>query len=365
MPRPPRIDLAGSYHVINREVNREDILLHDENKIEFLNILEKSREIYHLTVHSFCVLDNHYHLLLETSRNNLSLAIRYLNSQYAIYFNKKMQRSGPLWQGRFKSRYIQDENYLWLLVRYIELNPVRAGLVDVAGEFRFSSLWAVLHGDRSQLLADSLLHKRDVAEWLKPLSESEIAALGGYEKMRQEKREDKVISLIPAPLDVHFEGVETKYFRNEAIWKAFRDGHGQGAIARYLGLSPVAVSRIISREQARRTLFKKIHDKGLFWCYSGHLKYDGSRAMADLMIETVLKYGDIQELRDLRSIFGVTVVKRVWEERVKADLRFKRLNYFLARVFFKIDVEADDFTGGKNVRAEKLRLLVGQDQIGS
>ena len=87
--------------------------------------------------------------------------------------------------------------------------------------------------------------------------------------------------------------------------------------------------------------------------------------MADLMIETVLKYGDIQELRDLRSIFGVTVVKRVWEERVKADLRFKRLNYFLARVFFKIDVEADDFTGGKNVRAEKLRLLVGQDQIGS
>lgn len=77
MPRRPRIDIPGFHHVINRGVNREGIFLCNNDKREFLQILDVAREIYNLTIHSFCILDNHYHLLIETHRNNLSLAVCY------------------------------------------------------------------------------------------------------------------------------------------------------------------------------------------------------------------------------------------------------------------------------------------------
>ncbi len=85
MPRKPRISLPGYYHVINRGVSREKVFLCEENKHQFFAFLKICREIYHFKIHAFCVLDNHYHLLIETSQNNISLAMRYLNSQYAIY----------------------------------------------------------------------------------------------------------------------------------------------------------------------------------------------------------------------------------------------------------------------------------------
>ena len=137
------IDFPGYHHVINRGVNRENIFLCAEDKQEFLRILDLAHAIYHLTIHSFCILDNHYHLLVETHLHNLSLFVRYLNSQYAIYFNKKMNRVGPLWQGRFKSWYVQNDEYLYLLFRYIEMNPVKVGLSAKIGEYPFSSSYLI------------------------------------------------------------------------------------------------------------------------------------------------------------------------------------------------------------------------------
>jgi len=134
MPRKPRITIPGCYHILNRGVNRESVLPTTEDKEKFLELLDLSRGIYRFTVHAFCLLDNHYHLLIETSRDNLSLAIRYINSRYAEYYNAKTNRIGPLWQGRYKSWFVHDEQYFWLLLRYIEMNPVKAGLVDHIGE---------------------------------------------------------------------------------------------------------------------------------------------------------------------------------------------------------------------------------------
>src|SRR6056297_1307077 len=109
MPRKPRITIPGRYHVLNRGVNRENIFLTVEDKDKFIELIDLSREIYQFTIHSFCVLDNHYHLLIETSKDNLSLAIRYINSRYAEYFNTRTRRIGPLWQGRYKSWFIHED----------------------------------------------------------------------------------------------------------------------------------------------------------------------------------------------------------------------------------------------------------------
>ena len=103
MPRRVRIELAGFHHVYNRAVERKYILQHPIDKDKFLEILNEVCEKYKLKIHSYCIMDNHYHLLLENSLENLSLAMRQLNSKYATYYNKKYNRVGHFWQGRYKS----------------------------------------------------------------------------------------------------------------------------------------------------------------------------------------------------------------------------------------------------------------------
>ena len=117
MPRRVRIELAGFHHVYNRAVERKYILQHPIDKDKFLEILNEVCEKYKLKIHSYCIMDNHYHLLLENSLENLSLAMRQLNSKYATYYNKKYNRVGHLWQDRFKSWYVLNENYLYILYK--------------------------------------------------------------------------------------------------------------------------------------------------------------------------------------------------------------------------------------------------------
>ncbi|MDA3901863.1 MAG: transposase [Desulfuromusa sp.] len=356
MPRKPRIDISGFHHVINRGVNRENIFLCDEDKNNFIQILEAARELYNLTVHSFCILDNHYHLLIETHRNNLSLAVRYINSLYSTYFNKKMQRIGPLWQGRFKSWYVHSDEYLWLLIRYIEMNPIKVGLSSVVGEYPFSSSYFVFRSLKSDLLVSSLLHEKDIHDWLLPLNKENVVKLAEFNNASFEKRDSCFVQYKQIKLQDYFQHSDMGD-RNESIFKAFMDGYMQGDIARYLNLSAVAISRIVGSERAKRELFAKVQGKGLFWSYAPDITYDVKKA--ELLIETILKYADLDDIKTVFALFGTRLVRQIWETRLKNDARFKKLNYFLARVLFKMDVEANDFAEVKNTRGSKLRLLAG------
>ena len=138
MPRRPRIDLAGYHHIINRGVNRSDIFKSDEDYEMFLKIVCKACRAYRVILHDYCLMRNHFHLLIETELENLSLFMKHINSNYAIYFNKKTKRSGHLWQGRFYSRYITGDDYYYTLVRYIEQNPIDAGIVEQTGEYPYT-----------------------------------------------------------------------------------------------------------------------------------------------------------------------------------------------------------------------------------
>ena len=357
MPRKHRINIPGYYHVLNRGVNRQNIFLDDTDKEKFLELLELAREIYQLIIHSFCILNNHYHLLLETSRDNLSMAVRYINSRYAEYFNKKMHRVGPLWQGRFKSWYVHDESYLWLLLRYIEMNPVKAGLADQIGEYPFASSYSFVHSLKPDILSASCLYQKDIHEWLLPLNNSDLEVLDGFQSVPLEQQGDSVQLNTLVGLSDYFSGLEGREERNIAVYEAFMAGHKQNDIARHLKLSVAAVCRIVNCERTKRAFFRTIRDKGLFWSYAADIEYDAGKK--NLLIETVLKYADLDDIRRLFNLFGKRDIKSVWETVVKTDVRFKKLNYFLARIFFNLDVEADDFSEVKNDRAEKLRLLAG------
>ncbi|MDP8258928.1 MAG: transposase [Candidatus Aadella gelida] len=140
MARPLRIEYEGAfYHIIQRGIERKHIFLDDKDKKRFLTYLESANTAYQAVLHSYVLMDNHYHLILETPCANLSKIMHYVNTSYAVYYNARHRRVGSLYQGRYKSILVQAEEYLHYLSRYIHLNPLRANIVNRPEEYLWSS----------------------------------------------------------------------------------------------------------------------------------------------------------------------------------------------------------------------------------
>ena len=148
MGRPLRIEYPGAhYHVTARGNEQKDVFKSQRDREQFLSYLESAVVRYGAVIHAFCLMSNHYHLLLETPSGNLSQIMHHVNGAYTNYFNTKRKRSGHLFQGRFKSILVEADVYLRELSRYIHLNPVRAGMVTRPEEYRWSS-YAAYIGER-------------------------------------------------------------------------------------------------------------------------------------------------------------------------------------------------------------------------
>jgi putative transposase len=125
--------------VTARGDRQEDIYLTDTDRIVFLEILGQVVERFNWLVHAYCLMDNHYHLLIETPDGNLGQGMRQLNGVYTQTSNRNNNRVGHVFQGRYKAILVQRESYLLELCRYIVLNPVRARMVKNAKAWRWSS----------------------------------------------------------------------------------------------------------------------------------------------------------------------------------------------------------------------------------
>ena len=140
MTRPLRIEFNGAlYHITSRGNARQAIFLNQDDFTAFLGILNSVVKRYNFLLHDYCLMNNHYHLLIETPEGNLSKGMRQLNGLYAQRFNQRHQRVGHLLQGRYQSILVDKENYLLELSRYIVLNPVRAGMAKEPKDYRWSS----------------------------------------------------------------------------------------------------------------------------------------------------------------------------------------------------------------------------------
>ncbi len=140
MARPLRIEYPGAfYHVTSRGNEQKAIFKSKKDREQFLHYLETATERYAAIIHTYCLMDNHYHLLVETAKGNLSQIMRHINGAYTTYFNVKRKRAGHLFQGRYKAILVEADEYAKELSRYIHLNPVRAGIVDKPEEFIWSS----------------------------------------------------------------------------------------------------------------------------------------------------------------------------------------------------------------------------------
>ncbi|MBT3372993.1 MAG: transposase [Rhodospirillaceae bacterium] len=140
MARPLRIEYPGAvYHVTSRGNGGADIALDDGDRADFTALLGEAVARFGWLCHAYCLMDNHYHLLIETPKANLSRGMRQLNGVYTQNHNRRRRRTGHVFQGRFKAILVERDAYLLELARYVVLNPVRAGMVKAAEDWSWSS----------------------------------------------------------------------------------------------------------------------------------------------------------------------------------------------------------------------------------
>ena len=174
MARPLRIEFSGAlYHLTSRGNDRQPIYLHDDDRISFLELLEHTCDRYAWLCHAYCLMDNHYHLLVETRQPTLSKGMKFLNGKYAQDFNKRHNHSGHVFQGRFKGILVDSDAYLLEVARYIVLNPVRARMLHTPDEWPWSSYRATA--------AMSPAHKCLTTDWvLSVFGENKRSACQSY-----------------------------------------------------------------------------------------------------------------------------------------------------------------------------------------
>lgn len=254
MPRRPRVEMVGYYHIVNRGVEQRVVYKEREDFEMFLEILCSACTLYRVTLHAYALMNNHYHLLLETKSENLSKYMKHVNASYAIYFNKKYKRSGHLWQGRFKSWYVTDEAYLYTLIRYIENNPIKAKIVNELGVYRYSSYRVFLEMEMAlTCIKESFIFKtfQDIDErrafLQSTMDENMLQEMKKASNLVATSVKDNVLT--PEKLKAMFATTDTNAKRNKTILKAYNEGYSQHAIATALGLSQPYINRIVKKER--------------------------------------------------------------------------------------------------------------------
>ena len=275
MARPLRLEFRGAlYHVTSRGDGQESIYQDDPDRECCLEVLAGTVERFHWRVHAYCLMGNHYHLLVETPDANLAHGMRHFNGVYTQAFNRRHRRVGHVFQGSYKAILVQKDSYLLELARYIVLNPVRAGMARSAKDWPWSSYRATagltlvpdwLDTDwilsafgqrashaRERYRAFVAEGKNQPSPWEQLRNQIYLGNETFVNRLQRRLSPDKDLSEIPAaqrrppakPLNYY---ARTCRDRDEAIRKAFASGgYGLKAIGAHFGLHYSRVSRIVA-----------------------------------------------------------------------------------------------------------------------
>lgn len=169
MPRIARITAADyPHHITQRGNNRAVVFFDDEDRQTYLKLLSGYANKYHIAIWAYCLMDNHIHLLaVPETETALSRGIGLTNLMYTQYLNRKLKQSGRIWQNRFFSCVVENDQYLWSVARYIERNPLKVALAESAELYRWSSAKAHITGTSDPLL--------NATPWLSPEERSAYA----------------------------------------------------------------------------------------------------------------------------------------------------------------------------------------------
>lgn len=254
MSRVSRVTSAGYHHLSNRGVGYRDVFLGHRDKIFFIELLCIYAKQYHFVLHSYALVSNSYHIVIETRRNNLPAIMRALNGGYTRYFNKKIGRVGHLWEGRYKSWHTQDTNFILELIAYIEYLPIFTGETFDRENYFYSSYRQFVGTDeRLPCMLESIIFKRfnqisDIKTFFKkPIDFERISSI---QKLLKKQSRAKITrpSKKNKPLTrEYFPDIDSRKERNLKILQAYKAGYTQADIGHILGVSQQAIYKIIKK----------------------------------------------------------------------------------------------------------------------
>lgn len=281
--RRHRIEYDGAvYHVIQRSSNREMIFGKDRNKEFFIELLSGYKEKLCFRLFGYVLMDNHYHLLLQTGAIPLSKIMQRINYRYSKFYNQKYNRHGHVFGGRYKAGLVQDESYLFAILRYIHQNPVQAGVCKQVSVYKWSSdgdyrtnderltdisfILETLSGNRMNAIEK---YKRLIGEEVQNDFDYEKHNLIGNEEFRESKRKEIVyensnlgrerknladlLQLSGASKDEQnliLSGSRRRslqYYKREFTLEARAEGYTFKEIGAYINISDAAVNKLISK----------------------------------------------------------------------------------------------------------------------
>ena len=277
MARPLRIEYDGAlYHITSRGNNRQPIFRNDADRVLFLDTLTRVNRRFHWICHGYCLMHNHYHLIVETPDGNLSVGMRQLSGVYTQAFNKRHGRVGHVFQGRFKAVLVQKDSHFLEVCRYVVLNPVRAKAIGQPRQWKWSSYNATAGIAEAHpcLTLDEILRpfgsrKRSAQQkyrefvqagidgcslWDHLQAQSLLGAAGFAEAFRPHLADKQAIQEIPRgqrfaarpSLETLFAHSRGKKSRDQIVAKAVTaHGYSQIELARFLNLHYSTISRIL------------------------------------------------------------------------------------------------------------------------
>jgi len=250
MGRGRRVTQAGYHYIFNYGVEFRNVFIVQDDYLKFISILSNLSYSHNFTIHSYSLIPHSYYILIKTEKDNLSNIMKLQNGKYSRYFNSKYGRSGYLWEGRYKSCFIEDKNYLFYFIRYIEQLPKLLRVSSKIDSYQYSSYRQFIGLDTLQpYLKESIIFQKfntilEIKEFFSiPTKVEEIESI--YHTLQKRFiansiKEGKKISS-------YFNPSQSREEEDNAILKAYQDGFSQSKISKAIGISQQAISKRIKQ----------------------------------------------------------------------------------------------------------------------
>ena len=252
MPRTAREAARSNiYHVMLRGINRQNIFEEDEDRIHFLNTMNRCKEVSGFRLHAFVLMTNHIHFLIEPNDEPLEVIFKRIGTSYAVWYNRKYQRAGHLFQDRFRSENVETDQYYMTVLRYILQNPVKAGMVSKPGEYRWSSYLAYEKGRGAltdvQYAADHFGSRETLLEYLAQENDDVVMDEQEHDwRLRDDAAREMIFRITQCSSVSDFQKLDFEVQKGYAV-KLYSEGLSMGQIARLTGISKATVSRAVKK----------------------------------------------------------------------------------------------------------------------
>ena len=255
MPRSARTKSASNiYHVILRGINRQDIFEDDGDKHYFMTMLKHYKEISGFKLYAFCLMSNHVHLLMEPAGDPLDLIFKRFGAKYVAWYNRKYERSGHLFQGRYVSEGVDSEEYFRTVLRYILQNPMKAGMEKWPGNYKWTSFRAYEKGAGSITDTEYALElfggREPLMEFVLQGNQDHVMDEAGYDwRLRDEPAKEIMMEVSSCATANEFQQLDRKA-RREYVRELYARHLSMGQITRLTGVPKTTVARAVRGVQA-------------------------------------------------------------------------------------------------------------------